>query len=89
MPPPENRLPPVINKPKPPQPHKPPLDGQKSLREALAQVTGAKPIEPAPPPQSGLKEALHKVATNPPAGGELSPDVLRQMLDVDEPKKTN
>jgi len=88
MPPPENRLPPVIHKPKPPQPHKPPLDGPKSLREALAQVTSAKPIEPVQPPPSGLKETLQKVAPNPPAGGELSPDVLRQMLDVDEPKDT-
>ena len=72
MPPPETRLPPVPPKPKPPEPHKPPLDGQKSLREALAQVTSTK--NPTPP--------------NPPAGGELSPDMLRQMLDVDEPKDT-
>ncbi len=84
MPPPEKKpyLPPVITKPVPPQPQRPPLDGPKSLREALAQVTGAKPIEPAPPPPSGLKEALHQVSSK----NELSPDMLRQMLDVDEPK---
>ena len=77
MPPPEKKpyLPPV--KPAP----KPPLDGSKSLREALAQVTHAKPAQP--PPQ-GLKETLQKVAPK----NELSPETIRQMLDVDEPKNT-
>ena len=71
----ESPMPPPVKKPYLPPvktPHHPPLDGPKSLREALAQVTGTK--NPAPP--------------NPPAGGELSQDVLRQMLDVDEPKDT-
>src|SRR3989344_2158196 len=64
-------LPPPVKKPYLPAvktPHHPPLDGPKSLREALAQVTSTK--NPAPPKN------------------ELSPDVLRQMLDVDEPKDT-
>ena len=69
MPPPENRLPPVPPKPKPPEPHKPPLDGQKSLREALAQVTNTK----SPPPPQPV----------PPKKNDLSPELLRQMLDVD------
>jgi len=69
MPPPENRLPPVPPKPKPPEPHKPPLDGQKSLREALAQVTNTK----SPPPLQPV----------PPKKNDLSPELLRQMLDVD------
>jgi len=71
----ESPMPPPVKKPYLPPvktPHHPPLDGPKSLREALAQVTSTK--NPAPP--------------NPQAGGELSPDVLRQMLDVDEPKDT-
>ena len=71
----ESPMPPPVKKPYLPPvktPHHPTLDGPKSLREALAQVTSTK--NPAPP--------------NPQAGGELSPDVLRQMLDVDEPKDT-
>lgn len=78
MPPPEKKpyLPPV--KPAP----KPPLEGSKSLREALAQVTHAKPAQ-APPP--GLKETLQKIS---PKKDELSPETIRQMLDVDEPKNT-
>ncbi len=78
MPPPEKKpyLPPV--KPAP----KPPLDGSKSLREALAQVTHAKPAQP---PAPGLKEALQKVS---PKKNELSPETIRQMLDVNDPKDT-
>jgi len=53
------------------EPERPPLEGPKSLREALAQVTKSAP------PQ------------NPPADGELSPETLRQMLDVEEPKDTS
>ena len=83
MPPPENRLPPVIPKPKPPQPQKPPLDGPKSLREALAHVTN---VKSPPPPTPGLKEALQNVA---PKKDDLSPETIRQMLDVDEPKNTH
>ncbi len=78
MPPPEKRpyLPPVKTPPKPQ------LDGSKSLREALAQVTHAKP-KPLPPPQ--LKETLQQVTSK---KDELSPETLRQMLDVDEPENT-
>jgi hypothetical protein len=63
------------------QPEKPPLEGPKSLREALAQVTGAKS---APEPISPLKDALQKAAPK----NELSSETLRQMLDVDEPEDT-
>ncbi len=73
MPPPEKKpyLPPV----KPP--HKPPLDGSKSLRDAIAQVTHTKPT---PPPLSQLKETLQQVTSK---KDELSPETIRQMLDVD------
>ena len=94
----ETLLPPVLPKPKAPQqshntvrrpqaplqPVKPPLDGPKSLREALSQVTlGQKsptpesrakpPTQPGhknPPPTSALKEALQKVQ---PASSASSP----------------
>ena len=96
----ETLLPPVLPKPKvPPPPPKPPLGGSKSLREALAQVTVSQghkaqtsvPKAPIVAP-SGLKEALHKIHPTSPVPAaqknELSPETLRQMLDVDEPKDT-
>ncbi len=84
-------------RPQPVQPPKPPLEGPTSLREALAKVQGTKPPVVVPAPvslkstPSNLKEALTKVAPEshkkPPAPkNELTPEVLRQMLDVDEPK---
>ncbi len=78
MPPPEKKpfLPPVKTPPKPQ------LDGSKSLREALAQVTHTKTI----PPPSQLKETLQQVASK---KDELSQETLRQMLDVDEPQDTH
>ena len=82
------------------QPPKPPLEGPTSLREALAKVQGTKPLVavPAPvPPKStpsSLKEALTKVAPESHKKpsvpkDELSPETIRQMLDVDEPKNTH
>ena len=71
---------------------KPPLSGSKSLREALAQVTGEKPRVHAP----DLKEVLHTLAPeseasaqkvspkSPNSMGELPADELRSMLSVDE-----
>ena len=82
MHPPEKKpyLPPVKT------PQKPHLDGSKSLREALAQVTNSNHTKPpVQPPPSGLKEALQKVS---PKKDELSPETISQMLDVDEPKDT-
>ncbi len=77
------------------EPDQPPLGGAKSLREALAQVTGQK-FTPPPVHAPDLKETLHTVAPKAeapapakrveaeakPAG--LPEDVLRSMLAVDE-----
>ncbi|MEK7109578.1 MAG: hypothetical protein AAB919_04095, partial [Patescibacteria group bacterium] len=67
----------VINKEEPKQPERPPLEGPKSLKEALAQVTGKKEA----PPVSPLKEALQRAGPK----NELSSETIRQMLDVEEP----
>jgi hypothetical protein len=68
-------------------PEKPSLDGAKSLREALSQVTGQKPAEPL----SDLKSTLHSVAPAAEAGqapvhkpAELPKEVLETILAVDE-----
>ncbi|MDE1925522.1 MAG: hypothetical protein KGH79_05135, partial [Patescibacteria group bacterium] len=81
--------------PSKPSADKPPLPGAKSLREALAQVTGEKPQVHAP----DLKETLRTVAPQAPAPAEpapraplshphtiaeLPPEELRSMLSVDE-----
>ena len=93
----ETLLPPVTVKPKPSAPHhakprpptpaqppKPPLEGPKSLRDALAEITMTKKSAPPAPPQtSSLKETLHMVA---PKKEEVSQETIRQMLDIDEPK---
>ena len=89
----EHKVPtPVVEKKiEPKAPPAPPLDGAKSLREALAQVTGNKSIPPSPPSQHApdLKETLHTIAPKAeapkpqePAG--LPENVLREMLSVDE-----
>lgn len=81
------------------QPEKPPLPGPKSLREALAQVTVARsnagaPTTKTPPHATDLKATLQKMA---PAAAkeepkkkdsstEIPPDVLRDMLAVEEPR---
>jgi hypothetical protein len=74
-----------------PRPDAPPLDGAKSLREALERVrTRANPQNP--PPSSGLKEALGKIApaASAPAvpeskkPAELPKEELQRMLAVDE-----
>jgi len=56
----------ATKKQEPKEPERPPIEGPKSLKEALAQVTGV------------------KVAPK----NELSPEMLRQMLDVEEPRDT-
>jgi hypothetical protein len=73
--------------PRPPErprehtPKSPPLEGAKSLREALAKVTGHQ----APVHAPDLKEALHTVAPKAEAKpAELPEQVLREMLAVDE-----
>ena len=76
----------VENPPHRDEPEKPSLDGAKSLREALSQVTGQKPAEHAP----DLKSTLHAVAPeaerpkqeHKPAG--LPQAELERMLAVDE-----
>jgi hypothetical protein len=68
-----------------PQPERPPLNGAKSLREALEQATGHK-VE-KPPHAPDLKATLAKVAApKPPPSkpGGLPEDELRAMLAVDE-----
>jgi hypothetical protein len=67
----------------PKAPERPALGGSKSLREALAQVTGHKP--PATHARA-LKETLHAVAPHAEAssnGTGLPEDVIRSMLAVD------
>lgn len=67
------------------QPQKPPLQGPKSLREALAQVTGTKPPVHAP----DLRETLQKLSPAPQkekAPNEIPPEILRDMLSVEEPR---
>lgn len=114
MPPPkEPYLPPVPPAPRKPQvqalrapkqspsysqPEKPPIEGPKSLREALAQVTHqappghapdlkatleklAKPQQPQPHPALPHKEAAPQKSKH----DEMSPEMLRNMLSVDEP----
>jgi hypothetical protein len=72
------------HEPREPQAHldKPPLEGPKSLREALSQVTTQKPVEQG----NDLKSALHAVApkaeAQKPAG--LPQAELERMLAVDE-----
>ncbi len=93
----EEHLPavPVASKPAPApratpaytQPQKPPLAGPKSLREALAQVTGTKPTVHAP----DLRETLQRMAPPPlvkkeEAPAEIPPEILRDMLSVEEPR---
>ena len=76
------------------KPVQPPLDGAKSLREALAKITGQK-FTPPPAHAPDLKETLHTVAPSSakasqgepkaetkPAG--LPEEVLREMLAVDD-----
>lgn len=63
-----------------PSPHKPPLDGSRSLREALEHATGKK----TEAPNRDLKEVLHTVAPQAKAPDELPADVIRSMLAVDE-----
>ncbi len=82
---------------RPPQEKKaepaPPLEGARSLREALAKVTGNKaPIVPVH--ALDLKETLHTVAPKaeapqPNKPAELPEDVLRSMLAVDETDSTS
>ena len=76
----------------PPQPFKPPLDGAKSLREALASVTNKK-VETYPIHAPDLKEALRSVGSEVPKtqdsteekkNTELSTDQMRKMLSVEE-----
>jgi len=74
---------PHVPKPAPIVPDRPPLEGAKSLRDALAQATGKK-IEPPPVHARDLKETLHTVAPKAeakPVG--LPEDVIRSMLAVD------
>ncbi|HYF13241.1 MAG TPA: type IV secretion system DNA-binding domain-containing protein [Candidatus Paceibacterota bacterium] len=70
----------------------PPLDGAKSLREALSQVTGQK-FTPTPVHAPDLKDTLHSVApqaqATPHKPAELPEKVLREMLAVDEPEGEN
>lgn len=67
------------------QPQKPPLQGPKSLREALAQVTGTKPPVHAP----DLKTTLQRLSPAPERpqekSAEIPPDILKDMLSVEEP----
>ena len=104
----ETLLPPVLSRPpqappsakhrpsQPLQPPKPSLEGPKSLREALAQVTLArqtgeasappkKITPPTPAPSSDLKATLAKMVSK----DELSPQTIRQMLEIDEPESTH
>lgn len=79
------------------QEQKPPLDGAKSLREALSQVTGQKPQTHAPDLKSTLhtlaptakanhpKETVKKESSPKPAG--LPQEELERMLAVDENAK--
>jgi hypothetical protein len=77
-------------KPRPPQKEreeKPPLEGAKSLREALAQATRSKPLHDKP---AELKETLAQVApaaAKKPDTVELPESELRRMLAVDEPEE--
>ena len=70
--------------PKPaPAPQKPPLEGATSLKDALAQAMAKKETEkqvPAP----DLKETLEMVAPQTPKQAHLAPEVLHDMLAVDE-----
>ena len=83
----------------PPVAPKPPLEGPKSLKEALARITHApKSAPPLPDRQAGaggqapasspLKDALRSVAP-PPKKQEVPAEVLRDMLRVDEPDETH
>ncbi len=67
----------------------PPLEGPKSLKEALAQVTGAPAPKTSPAPE--LKETLQKVVqpASMPAQkpDEIPTELLRDMLSVDEPNE--
>jgi hypothetical protein len=99
MPPPKAPwLPPVSKpaapkpRPQPPtQPERPPLDGPKSLREALAKVTGAKPAEapikpftpPAPKPTESLKATLEKIVP-PKAAPSAPPPPPKEIPQVKE-----
>ena len=84
VPKPRAPLPPRVPRP---EPHKPVLEGSTSLRDALAAVTKNKPKEPehvpAPKHDAVLKETLRTVAPKAKAPG-LPPEVLRDMLAVDE-----
>jgi hypothetical protein len=84
----EPRAPKPPREPRPQAPERPSLDGAKSLREALSQVTGKKPPVHAP----DLKSTLEGVAPKPHAKephpssqpAELPKEVLEHMLSVDE-----
>jgi hypothetical protein len=73
---------PMQQKPKPEPAKPPPLDGSKSLREALAQVMIKKETH-AP----DLKKTLEHIAPAAQNNKELSPEEVRSMLSVDEESK--
>jgi hypothetical protein len=91
---------PTPRAPRPVEPQRPPLEGPKSLREALAQVAGIKTGQHAPDLKSTLRQVAPDstkkqsrttmVATSTRDEGanastEIPPHVLKDMLAVDEP----
>jgi hypothetical protein len=82
----------------PPKPSAPPLDGAKSLREALQAVTGERPPGPtrhAPDLKATLGDVAPKAAmpkpevVHKPAPTGLSEEEMRAMLAVEEVDETN